>query len=117
MGIALGGTAAATAMAAGMHRVNLIRSMEFMGQAHGGLDYVPKTGTYLLEQGERVVRKQDASNSSGAVFNQVVHVDASNSSGVNIEQVRQAARDGAQEGYNMVASDFNRNGPIRRMIR
>lgn len=30
-----------------------------LGQAHDGLDFVPQTGTYLLERGERVVKKED----------------------------------------------------------
>jgi TP901 family phage tail tape measure protein len=30
-----------------------------IGQAHGGLERVPRTGTYLLQEGEGVVRKQD----------------------------------------------------------
>ena len=29
------------------------------GQAHAGLDYVPKEGTYLLDEGERVVKPYD----------------------------------------------------------
>lgn len=34
-------------------------SKSFLGQAHDGLDYVPRTGTFLLEKGERVVKKED----------------------------------------------------------
>jgi hypothetical protein len=28
-----------------------------MGQAHGGLDFVPQTGTYLLKRGEAVLQE------------------------------------------------------------
>ena len=118
VGPALGAVAAATAIAAGMQRVNMIQSMEYQGQAHGGLDRVPRTGTYLLEEGEKVVKKSDAKNSGGGnVFHQVVYVDASNSSGINIEHVRQAAKEGAEGGYHMIMRDFQRNGPARKLIK
>ena len=29
------------------------------GQAHEGFDYIPKTGSYFIEKGERVVKKED----------------------------------------------------------
>lgn len=34
--------------------VSTIQSTGLMGQAHDGLDYVPETGTWLLEKGEKV---------------------------------------------------------------
>lgn len=40
-------------------QIQSISSQSFKGQAHDGLDYVPTTGTYLLEKGERVVSKED----------------------------------------------------------
>lgn len=51
--------AGVAALAAGMVRVRQIKQTEYSGQAHDGLDNVPKTGTYLLEGGERVVKKED----------------------------------------------------------
>lgn len=45
--IALAGIAAAFALS------------KILGQAHDGLENVPRTGTYLLEGGERVVKKAD----------------------------------------------------------
>ncbi len=44
----------ASILAAGMANVAQINSTP-IGQAHGGLDYVPESSTYLLKQGERVL--------------------------------------------------------------
>jgi|GEM_PF-2604314 len=49
---------AASAIAAGMARVQSIRSQQFRGQAHDGLDYIPQEGTYLLDRGERVIDRR-----------------------------------------------------------
>lgn len=37
----------------------LTSGLALLGMAHDGLESVPKTGTYLLEGGERVVKKED----------------------------------------------------------
>lgn len=37
----------------------LTSGLSVIGQAHDGLEYVPKTGTYILERGERVVKQSD----------------------------------------------------------
>jgi TP901 family phage tail tape measure protein len=47
------------ALAVGLARVEQIRKTKFQGQAHDGLPEVPATGTYILERGERVVKKED----------------------------------------------------------
>lgn len=119
IGPALGIAAAATATAAGFHRVNMIRSMEFEGQAHGGLDFVPKTGTYLLERGEKVIKKEDAKSpqSQSIIIKQEINVDLRNSSGVNREDVMRAAEEGAMMGYSKVADDFKRRGQLYRSIK
>lgn len=49
VGWVLGPVAAAAALAAGLANVSAIK-----GQAHDGLDFVPSTGTYILERGEKV---------------------------------------------------------------
>lgn len=49
VGWVMGPIAAAAALAAGIANVSKIK-----GQAHDGLDYVPSTGTYILERGEKV---------------------------------------------------------------
>ena len=60
-----GGAGLAAATSSGIAASAQIASMAsakaggLMGQAHDGLDYVPRTGTYLLEKGERVVKKED----------------------------------------------------------
>lgn len=65
VGPALGAAAAAAAIAAGMANVNAIR-----GQAHNGLDYIPREGTWILDKGERVLsprQNQDLTRFLGAV--------------------------------------------------
>lgn len=49
---------AAMVGAQGFLQVNAIRQMQWTGQAHDGIDYVPNTGTWNLETGERVVDKR-----------------------------------------------------------
>jgi len=39
-------------------------SKQLAGQAHDGLDNVPRTGTYLLEKGEAVIKKSENQNST-----------------------------------------------------
>lgn len=46
---------AGAALAAGLAHVATISATKYGGAAHGGLDYVPKEQTYLLDRGERVV--------------------------------------------------------------
>lgn len=46
--------------AAGLVQVQNIKSQQFSGQAHDGMDYIPRTGSYILEQGEAVIKKQEA---------------------------------------------------------
>jgi hypothetical protein len=67
VGPALGTAAAAAAIAAGKANVDQIRAQKFQGQAHDGLDFVPSTGTFLLERGERVVKKEDNKKLSEAI--------------------------------------------------
>ncbi|MEQ1305111.1 hypothetical protein ABLB95_15150 (plasmid) [Acinetobacter radioresistens] len=39
----------------GAQIISTIKSVQLAGQAHDGLEYVPREGTYLLDKGERVV--------------------------------------------------------------
>ena len=41
--------------AAGAEQIRVIQGSSFRGQAHGGLDFVPREGTFLLQRGERVL--------------------------------------------------------------
>ena len=51
--------AASTAPIAASAQLAAMASTKLSGIAHDGLDFVPKTGTYLLEKGERVIKKED----------------------------------------------------------
>lgn len=59
--------ASTTALSAG-----LSAGSGLLGVAHDGLDYVPKTGTYLLEKGERVVKKE---NNNAMMSNRPVNIN------------------------------------------
>jgi len=54
IGPALGAAAAAAVIAYGAVQLASIKGQNFAA-AHGGLDYVPKEQTYLLDRGERVL--------------------------------------------------------------
>lgn len=54
IGPALAPAAAATAMAATAPLVATVTASSLVGMAHDGIDAVPQTGTWLLQQGERV---------------------------------------------------------------
>ena len=47
----------AAVSAIGATQISLIRSQKIEGQAHGGLDNVPRTGTWILEEGEAVIQR------------------------------------------------------------
>lgn len=51
--------AAAAVVAEGLANVATISSTKPAGQAHSGMDYVPSTGSYVLERGEAVVRRNE----------------------------------------------------------
>ena len=55
IGPALGVAAAAAALAYGAQQIASIGGLNIGGAAHGGLDFVPKEQTYLLDRGERVL--------------------------------------------------------------
>jgi hypothetical protein len=57
-GMPLGPIFAGLTIGMGMANVAMIRQQQWSGQAHDGIDYVPNTGTWNLETGERVVDKR-----------------------------------------------------------
>lgn len=57
LGWPLGITAGLKVAAEGSHILTTIKGTKIQGQAHSGWDYLPSTGTYNLEKGERVVGK------------------------------------------------------------
>lgn len=70
--LATAGANAVSASAGIASTYALTQGLSVIGQAHDGLDYVPRTGTYILEEGERVIKKDqnrelnDALKSGGA---------------------------------------------------
>ena len=58
LGPIAGAPVAAAIQAQGMVSVGIAAANGVLGQFHDGIDNVPNTGTYLLEQGERVVDKR-----------------------------------------------------------
>lgn len=89
------------------------------GMAHDGIDSVPETGTWLLQQGERVTTaktsaKLDAtldrvnkqtSDGNGGTYAPQIYVNG-DPDARTIEMLKQAVRDGAQLGYKMVNDDL-----------
>ena len=69
VGWILGPVAAGAAIAAGLANVATIQSQSFTGMAHDGIDSVPKTGTWLLEKGERVMTSQTSAKLDGVLNN------------------------------------------------
>ncbi len=58
VGPALAVAAAAAAVAAGLANVAAINSSQPVGQAHAGMNSVPTEGSWILQQGERVVQPE-----------------------------------------------------------
>lgn len=69
----------ALVLAQGVKLVAAVQSISMSGQAHAGIDYVPREGTWLLDRGERVVdsrtnadlkhylKQQGSSSGSGSI--------------------------------------------------
>ena len=57
--IATAGGAGVAAAASSTAAATAMKSAMLLGQFHDGIDYVPKTGSYLLEKGERVIPAKD----------------------------------------------------------
>lgn len=89
------------------------------GMAHDGIDSVPETGTWLLQQGERVttaktsakldatldrVNKQSG-DSGGGTYAPQIYVNG-DPDARTIEMLKQAVREGGQLGYKMVNDDL-----------
>jgi len=105
----LGAMASVAAATAGI--VGNIQSVALTGMAHDGIDSVPKTGTWLLEKGERVMTSETSKKldkkldgGSGVVVN--LYEDASKAG-----QVQQGQRDDGTTEVNVFVSDIMSNGP------
>ena len=103
--------AMASVAAATANIVGSIQSIKLAGQAHDGIDYVPREGTWLLDKGERVLSPrqnadldrfmQDGGAKGGGGTMMNVEVHNYGSSDIQVEQVsddriRIIARDVAQ---------------------
>lgn len=110
--------------------IGLVMGQAIKGMAHDGIDSVPTEGTWLLDKGERVLTNESA-RKMDAVSNAILNNDNSTSSNATINQtfnfgsvtdqsleqrIAAAARDGAEQGYQMVQHDVATRGPIRRML-
>ena len=119
----------ATIAAAGASLISAISSATLTGMAHDGISNVPSEGTWLLNKGERVLspqqnadltsfmrqQSQGGTNSSGNVTIQQHIIVQGNGDAALKQAMQQAARDGAEQGYNKVLQDFANRGSIRKV--
>lgn len=128
------GANAAPASAAITSTTGLASSLALVGMAHDGIDSVPREGTWLLQKGERVTTagtsaKLDRTlsdiqaSSSGQGLSTSMppiqqHIVVQGSADdATLSRIQEAARQGAQLGYQMVLKDFRSNGPARQQLR
>ena len=85
----------ATNVAGIIGTISSLKPPAIQGQAHNGLDYVPREGTYLLDKGERVVKPRDNRKLSDFLDNTdgyqskvapVVNMTIENHAGVPVSQ-------------------------------
>lgn len=137
--------APAAGAAAAAIQVGQASAIGAIGMAHDGWDSLPKTGTYFLEKGERVVtgetsakldRTLDITNDAnarvesmmlrseglmnrpgdgGAGFSAVVHVDARGAT--NPAETAQVVDQAVRRALQEVHLDFRQNGMLRRELR
>ncbi|PZQ87305.1 MAG: hypothetical protein DI534_14950 [Leifsonia xyli] len=117
---------------AGASLINGIASATMTGMAHDGITKIPQEGTWLLQKGERVLSAQQnadftrflrggdssssGSSSSGpATIIQNITVTGNGDEALTAA-LNQAARDGAEQGYNKVLQDTTSRGQISRTI-
>lgn len=128
------GANAAPASAAITSTTALASSLSLLGMAHDGIDAIPETGTWLLQKGERVTTAgtsakldktlsdiqagssgQGGSSGTPAIQQQITVQGAADEA--TLARIQEAAKQGAQLGYQMVLKDFSTNGPARRQLR
>ncbi|HIF9075764.1 TPA: hypothetical protein ACX6NV_000595 [Photobacterium damselae] len=93
-----------------------LESVALVGMAHDGIDSVPREGTWLLQQGERVVDSRTnadlknylSSNAGGQNINVTVDLRGTTGDKALDEKLRASA----QSAYNAVLRDMRNNGPI-----
>lgn len=106
----LGAAFAATAGIATAVQIDRIQGSQFQGQAHDGLDYVPKTGSYVLEKGEAVIDKgtsekmRQGANGGSGVVNYITLQAIDTQSGIDFLQKNGTVI------FNENANQMNENG-------
>lgn len=129
-GATMGAAMAGIVKAMGYASAATVGGLAIAGMAHDGIDNVPREGTWLLDKGERVLNapsndklnrfldsqgsQQGGVNMSGGVtIIQNITVQGNGDAALK-QAMQQAARDGAEQGYNKVLTDFASRGTIRR---
>ncbi|WP_157956809.1 phage tail tape measure C-terminal domain-containing protein [Salinicola aestuarinus] len=134
IGPAAAPAAAATAVAATQPMAAAVSSFALAGMAHDGIDSVPETGTWLLQQGERVTTSDTSakldrtlddvqsrmvepgeSAAGGPAGGLNVTVDARGAT--DPAAVRRQVQQGIEETIARVGKDFATNGRLRRLLR
>ncbi|WP_412497293.1 hypothetical protein [Vibrio fluvialis] len=124
---------AAGVRALGYASVGVVAGQALSGMAHSGMDYIPSEGTWLLDKGERVLTNSSArqmdemynavttGNSPGESAGSFILHQHFNINGQGDETLKkllaEAAKQGAQDGYQMVASDFSTGRGIRAQLK
>ncbi|NYT67985.1 tape measure protein [Pusillimonas noertemannii] len=116
----------APAMAGIASTVGLAQGLALMGMAHDGIDSVPKTGTWLLEKGERVTTRdtsarldatlaniQASQRNEGSESSIVVNLIESQEKAGQVEQ--KVSEDGDRE-LNLFVADIHGDGPRSRAL-
>ena len=127
------GANAAPASAALTSTTALASSLSLVGMAHDGIDSIPREGTWLLQKGERVT----TAGTSAKLDRTLSDIQANGGQGrwsamppiqqhisvqgsadeATLARIQEAAKQGAQAGYQMVLKDFRSNGPARQQLR
>ncbi|WEJ23663.1 phage tail tape measure protein [Pseudomonas sp. SD17-1] len=127
------GANAAPASAALTSTTALASSLSLVGMAHDGIDSIPREGTWLLQKGERVttagtsakldrtlsdIQANGGQGQWSAMPPIQQHISVQGSADeATLARIQEAARQGAQAGYQMVLKDFRSNGPARQQLR
>lgn len=116
------GANAAPAAAALTATTSLAQGLALTGMAHDGIDSVPQTGTWLLEQGERVTTAETSAKLD-STLDQISQGQKGSGTTVNVIEDRSRAGqtetttdpDG-RESVNVFVSDIMSNGPRSRAM-
>lgn len=101
----------------------IVSSIASVGMAHDGMDYIPKTGTWLLEKGERVTTEQTSRRLDRVLDNvQASITTGGNQPGMNVNIYESAGATARVEqsadgmNYNVIIQDIEKE-VLRRMDR